>query len=79
MKLNIEKINAKAPYKVTPIPNVDFVSFLTDSGVQYAAGFDKDDTTMPITESYQFSIINGNNGPRGIVRGGRMPLPNQRR
>lgn len=52
MKLNIEKINAKAPYKVTPIPNVHFVSFLTDSGVQYASGFDKDDTTMPITETY---------------------------
>ena len=61
MKLNIEKINAKAPYKVTPIPSVHFVSFLTDTGVQYAAGFDKDDTTIPLTETYQFSIINGNN------------------
>lgn len=61
MKLNIENINAKAPYKVTPIPGSDFVSFLTDYGVQYAAGFDKDDTTMPLTETYQFSIINGNN------------------
>lgn len=36
------------------------MSFLTDSSVQYAAGFDKDDTTMPVTETYQFSIINGN-------------------
>lgn len=61
MKLNIERINAKAPYKVTPIPGSDFVSFLTDYGVQYAVGFDKDDTTMPFTETYQFSIINGNN------------------
>ena len=60
MKLNIEKINAKAPYKVTSIPGIHFVSFLTDSSVQYAAGFDKDDTTMPVTETYQFSIINGN-------------------
>jgi len=61
MKLNIERINAKAPYVVTPIPDTNFVSFLTDSGVQYAAGFDKDDTTMPLTETYQFSIINFNN------------------
>ena len=61
MKLDIDKINAKSPYKVTQIPGVNFVSFLTDYGVQYAAGFDKDDTTMPIAETYQFSIINGNN------------------
>lgn len=61
MKLDVDKINAKAPYKVTPIPNIHFVSFITDFGVQYAAGFDPDDTSMPTTETYQFSIINGNN------------------
>lgn len=61
MKLDIGKINAKSPYKVSPIPNVDFVSFLTDYGVQYVIGFDHDDIAMPVTETYQFSIINGNN------------------
>lgn len=61
MILNIEAIQEKAPYKVTKIADQMHVAFFTDYGVQYIAGFDKDDTTMPITETYQFSIINFNN------------------
>lgn len=61
MILDIAKINAKSSYEVTAIPGVNFVSFLTDYGVQYAIGFEKDDTSMPVTETYQFSIINVNN------------------
>lgn len=61
MILDIAKINAKSSYEVTAIQGVNFVSFLTDYGVQYAIGFEKDDTSMPVTETYQFSIINVNN------------------
>lgn len=61
MILNIEAIQEKAPYIVTKVADEMHVSFFTDYGVQYIAGFDKDDTTMPITETYQFSIINFNN------------------
>lgn len=59
--LSIERINAKSPYRVSAVPGTSFVSFLTDYGVQYAVGFEKDDTSLPVTEAYQFSIINGNN------------------
>lgn len=61
MRLDIVKINAKSSYEVAAIPGVNFVSFLTDYGVQYAIGFEKDDTSLPVTETYQFSIINVNN------------------
>lgn len=61
MKLNVSRIQEKAPYKVSKIADYTHVAFFTDYGVQYIAGFDKDDTTMPITETYQFSIVNFNN------------------
>ena len=61
MILNVETIQEKAPYKVTKIADDKHVAFFTDYGVQYIAGFDKDDITMPVTETYQFSIINFNN------------------
>lgn len=61
MILNIDAIQEKAPYKVNNIADDKHVAFFTDYGVQYIAGFDKDDTTMPVTETYQFSIINFNN------------------
>lgn len=61
MMLNINAIQEKAPYNVSKIADDMHVAFFTDYGVQYIAGFDKDDTTMPVTETYQFSIINFNN------------------
>lgn len=61
MILRLDKIQEKAPYQVSKIADDMHVAFFTDYGVQYIAGFDKDDTTMPITETYQFSIINFNN------------------
>ena len=61
MMLNVDRIQEKAPYKVTKIADDMHVAFFTDYGVQYIAGFEKDDITMPITATYQFSIINFNN------------------
>lgn len=61
MILNIGKIQEKTPYQVSKIADDMHVAFFTDYGVQFIAGFDKDDTTMPLTETYQFSIINFNN------------------
>lgn len=60
MRLNIEKIQENAPYGLRSIDD-SHVAFFTDYGVQYIAGFDKDDLSMPVTETYQFSIININN------------------
>lgn len=39
----------------------NFVEFITDFDVLYYAGFDLDDTSLPFTVTYQFSIVNGNN------------------
>lgn len=61
MILKIDRIQEKAPYQVNKIADDLHVAFFTDYGVQYIAGFDRDDTTMPVTETYQFSIINFNN------------------
>lgn len=61
MMLNVDRIQEKTPYKVTKIADDMHVAFFTDYGVQYIAGFEKDDITMPITATYQFSIINFNN------------------
>lgn len=61
MILDINQINTKSPYKVRAVPDSNFVSFITDYGVQYVMGFEKDNITMPFTETYQFSILNGNN------------------
>lgn len=61
MKLDIVSINRLSPYKVTPVGSGLGVTFYTDHGVQYVAGFDKDDSSLPKTEVYQFSIINMNN------------------
>ena len=60
MNLNVDKINAVAPYSVTATKDPNWVMFKTDYGVLYAAGFDRDDTSMPETETYQFTILNGN-------------------
>lgn len=60
MILDIDKINTKAPYSVTSTQDPNWVRFKTDYGVLYLAGFDKDSTSMPETETYQFTILNGN-------------------
>lgn len=46
MKLDVDIINTKSPYKVYLVPNTHFVSFLTYYGVQYAVGFEKDNTSL---------------------------------
>lgn len=60
MILDIEKINAKAPYPVSATKDPNWVRFKTEYGVLYIAGFDRDNTSMPETETYQFTILNGN-------------------
>lgn len=61
MKIDVDEINNKAPYKVRLIYDELNVIFDTDFGVQYVAGFDRDDTSLPFTKTYQFSIVNVNN------------------
>lgn len=46
MKLDVESINKLSPYKVTPVGSGLWVTFSTDFGVQYVAGFDKDDSSL---------------------------------
>lgn len=60
MILDIDKINSMAPYTVKSTPNPNWVRFKTDYGVLYLAGFDPDNISMPETETYQFTILNGN-------------------
>lgn len=61
MILDISAINRVAPYTVHHVPNKNFVSFRINYGVEYLAGFDKDDLSLLNTDVYQFSIINANN------------------
>lgn len=60
MKLSIQDINAKAPYKVSPTGHDAFVVFATEYDVQYLVGFEYDDTSLAF-EAYQLVIINTNN------------------
>ena len=46
MKLDVDKINEKSPYFVNSIGD-SYVSFQTDYGVKYYAGFDPDDVSLP--------------------------------
>lgn len=60
MNLNIGKINEKSPYVVKRIGDC-YVSFETDFGVMYYAGFDSDDVSLPDEQVWQFAIVNINN------------------
>lgn len=60
MNLNVDKINEKSPYLVKGIGD-SYVSFETDYGVRYYAGFDPDDVSLPDEQVYQFAIVNINN------------------
>lgn len=60
MTLDIDKINSKSPYSVSATQDPNWVRFKTDYGVLYLVGFDMDDTSMLDTETYQFTILNGN-------------------
>lgn len=60
MNLNVDKINEKSPYVVKGIGDC-YVSFETDYGVRYYAGFDPDDVSLPDEQVYQFAIVNINN------------------
>lgn len=60
MKLDVDKINEKSPYFVNSIED-SYVSFQTDYGVKYYAGFDPDDVSLPEEQVWQFAIVNINN------------------
>lgn len=60
MKLDVDKINEKSPYFVNSIGD-SYVSFQTDYGVKYYAGFDPDDVSLPEELVWQFAIVNINN------------------
>ena len=60
MKLSAESINKQAPYKVQATSKENIFYFKTDHGVDYLAGFTREDGLLsePV---YQFYIINTNN------------------
>jgi len=60
-ELNIDRINETAPYKVFNTGRYHYYGFRTKAGVVLFVGFDDDDLLS--TESYQFSIVNGNDKP----------------
>ena len=60
MKLPIDEINDKSPYKVVHAENKAFVIFSTDYDVHYLVGFEYDDSTFDFA-TYQLVIINSNN------------------
>jgi hypothetical protein len=53
-------INKRAPYHVNATDANNNIDFVTDYGVQYIVGFDKDDTSLSFV-TYQFFITNANN------------------
>lgn len=64
-KLDIQRINTKAPYLVSFNEKDGSYTFVTDSGVEYSIGFMPDDL-LQSDESYEFVIanLNGKKSPR---------------
>lgn len=60
MIIDVSLINRYAPYHVNVTGAHHYLDFVTDYGVQYIVGFDKDDTSLPFV-TYQFFITNANN------------------
>ena len=55
MNIDVSLINKRAPYRVNVTDNNNNLDFVTDYGVQYIVGFDKDDTSLSFV-TYQFFI-----------------------
>ena len=60
--INLDRFNARSPYKVTPAETDGFYEFTTDYGVIYSVGFMPDDSIIS-KNTYQFIITNVNNKP----------------
>ncbi len=60
MNIDVSMINKRAPYHVNATDANNNIDFVTDYGVQYIVGFDKDDTSLSFV-TYQFFITNANN------------------
>lgn len=59
--LDVAIINETAPYKVFTTERYHYYGFETKAGVIIYVGFDDDELLS--SESYQFTILNGNNKP----------------
>ena len=56
MNIDVSLINKRAPYHVNATDNINNLDFVTDYGVQYIVGFDKDDTSSNSSALSLFSI-----------------------
>ena len=59
VKLDLQRVNAEAPYKVMPTVREGYFRFTTDFGVDYIIGFSQEEL-LDYEETYQFAIINAN-------------------
>lgn len=57
-ELDLNKINALAPYNVVKANRPNYFRFISKAGAEFAIGFDEDDFIS--SESYQFIIVNSN-------------------
>lgn len=57
--LDLQRVNAEAPYKVMPTVREGYFRFTTDFGVDYIIGFCQEEL-LDYEETYQFAIINAN-------------------
>ena len=68
VNINLEKVNAEAPYTLEPVPYDSlFYSLTTDYGVNYTLGFMPNEL-LPGIDAYEFIISNVNNrkSPRDL-------------
>ena len=68
------------PIGKSKISDMDFGSFenTIDKNIETDKASDKFDQQLQAYKDAGNSLTSAKSGPRGIVRGGRMPLPNQR-
>ena len=59
VRLDLQRVNAEAPYKVMPTVREGYFRFTTDFGVDYIIGFSQEEL-LDYEETYQFAIINAN-------------------
>lgn len=60
VKLNLDRLNTVAPYKVVYYEDYDDYRFVTDQGIVYSVGFEED-ALLQSGESYQLIIVNLSN------------------
>lgn len=67
VELDINRINAKTPYKVTFDSTTKLYKFASDYGVSFSIAFERNDL-LESGESYQFALTNyeGRKSPRNL-------------